>query len=190
MNREFFNSQMVKIRSAYGDKFYNEQRIIAIWKLLQHLEDETFSRVCNKLINAYRIPPLPKDFVDTAREIMPRGEYKNLENKPTVIECQQCADSCVVQVEHKKTQQRYFVKCDCWEKRSQPPTIRWKIPIINDTVFLNYVVRPFDVSECVRWRPGKMKNFDQLVAKWKDQMQRSEKHWSEVEQKDLEEIHF
>lgn len=61
-----FNSEMGRIYSLFGDKFYPSERIKLIWHSVNRLPDESFTRIVDHLISSFRQAPLPKDFKEAA----------------------------------------------------------------------------------------------------------------------------
>lgn len=68
MTKQGFDSTMQRLRSAFGEKFYNNERTLAIWQNVKGFDDESFQKAANRLINTMRQPPLPKEVYDAVRQ--------------------------------------------------------------------------------------------------------------------------
>lgn len=73
MNRQFFQTQVNRLVSTYGETHYKIERIEIIWREVKDLSDSWFSKTIDKLIGESRFAPLMPEFREEISRERDRG---------------------------------------------------------------------------------------------------------------------
>ena len=63
MQRNEFQTQIDRLKSAFNPSFYNDERTKLIWEEVKFLSNECFTKIVDTFIGSYRQAPLVPDFL-------------------------------------------------------------------------------------------------------------------------------
>jgi hypothetical protein len=185
VTQEHYNAQMGRIYSLFGDKAFPAERLKIVWQTCKDLPDRSFTKIIDHFASSFRHAPLPKDFIEAAiREragMSPRRfEESAASHEP---ECNKCCDAGVFEVQHDKTRQIVFIRCDCEMgkdsiHRDFPQWNALKFGNQFTPIFMGHNQRYLIWKPDEGWKPERgMGQLDEKIALWKIIVNESKDFW-------------
>lgn len=111
IQREQLDIQLDRLSEAFGEKNFGEQRSRMVWIAVEGMEYQDVISICDKFIREFKHAPLPKDFLEAAREYNRNATTWALgEIRPREIaKCFDCGDSGFVRVQRRATYDKWAV---------------------------------------------------------------------------------
>ncbi len=168
MTEYYFEEQMSRMRSLFGEKSYPKERLNSIWRTCAVLPNESFKFIVDRFVDSARTAPLPEEFKKLAYEEKKRLgiEYKEPETLPSKeADCWDCGDSGNLFIFRKETFEPWakwgdgVIRCHCKVGRARPIS---QGPIWNSQWETSYSKDPVYYIELQKgFRPNKE------VSAWK-----------------------
>ena len=114
MKRNEFDFEIEKLKSVYGDKYYNGERYHIMWEELGKLPASVFVNAVKKLISQERFPPMMDKFKEVmSHEIGLMMERHREELLANAKFCQTCSNVGVEYHTPKGEMFPYVYQCHC-----------------------------------------------------------------------------
>lgn len=107
MNFTFFQTQIDRLRSAFGDKGVNEEKTKLLWSKFKEVDPGMFTQVVDYLVLNQRQTPILDDFM---REM--NAAVARIGNCGRTPECQDCGSSGWI-MPPEGTQNPVAMRCQC-----------------------------------------------------------------------------
>jgi len=124
MTAEHFQSQIQRLSNVFGGA-YKTERTQLIWREMQNLPEDSFSRIVDRLIAECRQAPLLPEFREFAaaeREKLWAKRKSNVVNLPSRVSasCSTCKDTGTILARRKDDCTPWAFKCVCGVGRNNP----------------------------------------------------------------------
>lgn len=131
MNRQFFEIQMHRITSTFGEKAYSSDRVEIIWSKFSIVSNEAFSQAVDNLIGNSRYAPLLHDFDAELAGQMVDAKQNRIEKISQGKHCHGCNNTGRVSIEIDPKYANYSFRCHCVIGRTLYPNF----PVYNSKKF-------------------------------------------------------
>ena len=121
MDIEFFQQQIKRLTSTFGEQGFKKERLELIWNAVDRLPNEWMKRTTDLFINNNKIPPLPGEFHEAAR-----AERQKSSTPDRIGDCKRCGGYGSLLIDIGKYQ--YGFQCNC----IAGPRLAGGLPLINN----------------------------------------------------------
>lgn len=115
-----FTEQINRLTGVFGQAAFSADRVRRIYQLIGDLPPEAIAEIVSGFIDNSRYAPLPKDFLEAAKEWkkqyhLKTGQFWGYQSRQTVqpeIECQRCLDAGLLHIQVPDGDYS-LCRCDC-----------------------------------------------------------------------------
>lgn len=113
MSKDFFNIQISRLKSTYGEKQFPRERIEMYWEKYHMVPAVDFKAAVNRLILNSRYAPMAQDFDDALYEPLLRLKEVRASEISQKGMCQGCKNTGRVSIKINKAHAPYSFRCYC-----------------------------------------------------------------------------
>lgn len=120
MKYEKFEAQTKRLRSAYTDKAFNNERIKLIWSHVKNRDATWFERLVDRVIEKERYAPMPGYFAEEARKFRPDEKAEGQS-----WGCLKCKEGNGILLKYSNTGSPWAFRCLCDAGKSLGPQFNY-----------------------------------------------------------------
>lgn len=121
MDKIFFEMQIQRLKTTFGDRPYSEPRVELIWKKFHIIDNSVFELAVNNLISNSRYAPLVYDFDQELAGQMTDAKQNRIDKITQGKHCHACNNTGRVSVQQDTKYAPYSYRCHCTIGRTLYP---------------------------------------------------------------------
>ena len=177
----FFVSEIERLKNTFDPKLFSDERKELIWGYVKMLTDDSFKDIVDTFLaeRPSKNPPLPTDFEKAAqnerKKIFDEKRKENIitRSERGRLDCDDCADSGVVEAKFKDGTSCVHFICVCHKNKNTC----WELPLWGPEYYGEFTLMVAWPDRSQRWIPNGERPINIIIEEYKARIKISEEYW-------------